>query len=162
MRDLITRRWQKLPRGIRIGVVGDFLTPAGTPDHGFIEETNELATAKPWVAWGYTHAWRRLKRAMFKYVVRASVQSKEEAEQAIAAGWRVAIVDPGPKEPDTLIGTKIAGQLVLQCPVTTGKAKSCEDCLLCGRDIPTIIAFPVHGSKKKRAAEAVRRIREVA
>jgi hypothetical protein len=159
MRDLATRKWKTIPRGIRFGVVGDFLKADGTPDEEYIEQTNETATALPWVAWGYTHAWRRLKASVFRYVVRASAQSKEEVEQAIAAGWRTVIVDPGPDAPDTLIGTKIAGQRVVQCPVTTGKTDSCESCLLCGRDVPVVIAFPVHGVQKKKAAQAVRFVR---
>ena len=159
MRDLINRRWKKVPRAIRIGTVGDYLTAQGLPDTEYIEETNELATAKPWVVWGYTHAWRRLKASVFRYVVRASVQSRAEAEEAIAAGWRTAIVDPGPNEPDTLIGSTISGQKVIQCPVTTGKSASCEECRLCGRDLPIVIAFPVHGTSKKKAALAVRQVR---
>jgi hypothetical protein len=159
MRDLATRRWRTVPRALRFGVVGDYLTPAGTPDHAYIAETNELATAHPWVSWGYTHAWRRLVPSMFRYVVRASVQSAQEASAAIAAGWRVAIVDPGPDAPDTLIGSRIDGQLVVQCPVTNGKSASCEDCRLCGRDVPTIIAFPVHGAQRGKAARAVRATR---
>ena len=162
MRDLVTRKWKKVPKAVRIGTVGDYLTPIQTPDMAYIEETNMLAAAHPWVVWGYTHAWRRLKASMFKYIVRASVQSRAEAEEAIAAGWRTAIVDPGPNEPDTLIGKEIAGQKVIQCPVTTGKSASCEDCRLCGRDLPIVIAFPVHGVQKKRAAAAVRKIREIA
>jgi hypothetical protein len=159
MRDLATRAWRTVPRGLRFGVVGDYLTPIGTPDHAYIAETNELAQAQSWVPWGYTHAWRRLSPTLFRYIVRASVQSAEEAEEAIAAGWRVAIVDPGPAAPDTLIGSRISGQRVVQCPVTTGKSASCEDCLLCGRDIPTIIAFPTHGALRRRASDAVRRVR---
>ena len=159
MQDLVTRKWRKVPRGIRFGVVGDFLRADGSPDQEYIDETNVTATALPWVAWGYTHAWKRLKASVFKYVVRASTQSREEAEEAIAAGWRTVIVDPGPNAPDTLIGSTISGQKVVQCPATNGKTASCESCLLCGRDVPVVIAFPVHGSGRGKAAAAVRKIR---
>lgn len=159
MKDLATRKWKKIPKGIRFGVVGDFLKADQTPDLEYIAETNETATALPWKAWGYTHAWRKLSATMFSYVVRASVQSQREAEIAIAQGWRTAIVDPGPSAPDTLIGSTIAGQKVVQCPATNGKTESCETCLLCARDLPIVIAFPVHGTGQKKAAAAVRKVR---
>lgn len=159
MADLRNRRWRVVPRGIRFGIVGDFLDRAGHPDLDYINETNETALAHPWKAWGYTHAWRRLTAGMFAFVVRASVQSRAEAEQAIAAGWRVAIVDPGPDAPDTLIGSRISGQLVVQCPATNRPGVNCESCLLCARDIGTVVAFPVHGSLRGRAAAAVRKVR---
>ncbi len=159
MADLVSRKWRTVPRGIRFGIVGDFLDRFGRPDLDYIEATNTTANALPWKAWAYTHAWRLLKASMFSYTVRASVQSREEAEEAIAAGWRLALVDPGPDAPDTLIGSTIAGQRVVQCPATNRDNVTCESCLLCARDVPTIVAFPVHGTRRSAASRAVRTIR---
>jgi hypothetical protein len=159
MAALATRKWRTVPRALRFVVVGDYLTRDGAPDLAFITGTNDLATAHPWVAWGYTHAWRRLSPRLFRYIVRASCSSAAEVAEATAAGWRCAVVDPGPEHPDTLIGSTVAGQRVVICPVVAGTRPDCESCRACGRDVPVVIAFPVHGSARKRAMAAIRKVR---
>lgn len=162
MGDLVRRQWRKVPPAIRFNVSGDYLTPLGTPDHAYIAETNDLATSQPWVAWGYTHAWRRMVPSLFRYIVRASTETPEDIAAAVAAGWRTVVVDLPADDPETLIDTVVAGQRVIQCPVTNGKAASCADCRLCGRDLPIVIAFPVHGSRRGKAAAAIRAKRAAA
>jgi hypothetical protein len=133
---------------IRFNVVGDYFREDGTPDLEYIADTNYLAKARPWVPISYTHGWRRLRPDMFDYVVRASTETREGLEEAIDAGWRTTLIDPGPEDPNTLIGQRVRGQLVIQCPATNGKAKNCADCRLCGRDLPIVVAFPGHGQRK--------------
>lgn len=143
---------------IRFNVVGDYFTEDGTPDQEYIDDTNFLAQANDWVPISYTHGWRMLQPSMFKYVVRASTQSREELEEAHAAGWWTVVVDPGPDDPDTLIGQVIDGRKVVQCPATNGGAANCADCRLCGREA-AIVAFPVHGARKGLVARVVDGIR---
>ena len=162
VRSIATRRWRKLPPAVRFNVSGDYLDAAGRIDYQYIADTNMVAEAlapSGTVTWSYSHAWRALEPSMFSYVVRASCQSAEEASDALARGWDVAIVDPGPQCPDTLIGSTIDGRKVVQCPVTTGRVATCSDCRLCGRAGSAIVAFPVHGSSRRRAAVAVRTAR---
>lgn len=156
--DAIATDAPKSAPAVRFNVVGDYLNDDGTPDTDYIEATNRVATSRPWVAIAYTHAWRTLSPDMFDYTVRASCQSEDEVREAHAAGWATVVVDPGPDAPDTLIGSIIDERTVVQCPVTTGRANSCAECRLCGRDA-AVVAFPVHGSARKRAAEAIREVR---
>ncbi len=157
LRDIALKARAAAP-AIRFNVVGDYLKADGTPDEAYISDTNFIATARKWVAISYTHAWRRLRPDMFDYVVRASCQSREELSEAHARGWWTVVVDPGPDDPDTLIGTKIDGRMVVQCPATNGKVDSCADCRLCGREA-AIVAFPVHGARKRTALNVVQNLR---
>ncbi len=100
------------------------------------------------MAWSYTHAWRDLDPKQFDYVVRASCETPEEVLEARALGWEAVLVVA---EGSPVIGTKIGDRQVVQCPATNGKAANCENCRLCGRNA-AVVAFPVHGAKKKKAA----------
>lgn len=154
LETLRARNWRKPPRAIRFNVTGDFFRADGTPDTEYIAETNATATSRDWVAWSYTHGWRKLDPTAFDYVVRASCETPAEVEEAQAAGWHTALVvdDRNPQ----MVGTKIGGQQVVQCPATNGKAASCDDCRLCGRRT-AIIAFPTHGSRRRVAAAVLTR-----
>lgn len=159
IRDIALRAKPGTP-AVRVNVVGDYLNEKGKPDLEYIADTNFIAKARDWVMIAYTHAWKRMKPDMFDYVVRASCQSEAELKEAHAAGWWTVVVDPGPEHPDTLIGKTIDGRKVVQCPATNGKAANCAECRLCGREA-AIVAFPTHGTQKKKAAQAVDSIRRM-
>ena len=152
------------PRAMRFNVVGDFLRPTAdgrhVPDGEYIAETNDAAEAmRPLgtVAWSYTHAWKGygLVPSMFRYVVRASVQSLGEAAEAMALGWSPAIVVEYADSPE--VGQIVNGERVVVCPVVAGRVASCAECRLCGRT-RSIVAFPVHGGRSRAARAAVARV----
>lgn len=158
--DLVAEASRFAP-AIRFNVSGDYFLDDEI-DHEYIAQTNTLAKARPWIPISYTHGWQRLQPSMFDYVVRASCQTREELEAAHAAGWWTALADPGPDDPNTLITTpptKVDGRPVIQCPKTTGKARSCAECRLCGREA-AVIAFPIHGTKRRKGRELVNALRE--
>lgn len=100
---------------------------------------------------GYTHEWPRTPA--FADTVMASVDSVDEAEAAIAAGWRYFRTRrPG----DPLLPGEIA------CPASeeAGKRTTCEKCKLCDgkrgeTDRRKNVAIYVHGSGKVHALKFI-------
>lgn len=84
---------------------------------------------------GYTHQWRTCDVEYQRYLM-ASVQSVEEAAEAIALGWRTYRVD--------LEGTG-AQDGEITCPEQT-RGISCDNCRLCGgtrKDAKNIVIKPI-------------------
>lgn len=84
---------------------------------------------------GYTHQWRECDPEYQRYCM-ASVQSLDEASEAIALGWRTYRVD--------LEGTG-AQDGEITCPEQT-LGISCDDCRLCGgtrKEAKNIIIKPI-------------------
>lgn len=93
----------------------------------------------------YTHQWKNVSRESWGQVsVLASCESLEEVRQATAKGYKTALVVTE-YERDTAY--EVDGVRIIPCPEMTGRAKSCEECLLCwrGDKVPGTIAFKAHG-----------------
>ena len=88
-----------------------------------------VSKAKRWT--GYTHRWKTCDQRLKKYCM-ASVDSKQEREDAIAMGWRTFLVVP--EEVGLLADfpgfDKIGFDGAILCPATIGKSV-CAKCSLC-------------------------------
>jgi len=154
--DAIDGIWSGLP--LRLHVAGDCKTDGAAQivadAAGRYSERNRAP------AWTYTHGWKDVARDSWKQVsVLASCETPEDAEQARARGYAVAMVVP-----EYLNGKRAwkadNGMTVLPCPEMTGAAASCTDCRLCMddaklRDRNVVIAFEVHGAQSKKAKLAL-------
>jgi hypothetical protein len=150
-----------LPQGglMRANVSGDVLNETGELDTGYAAALSHIATERPDAdVFTYTHAWRKLQPDLAPGVtVNASCESAADLEEAAAAGWPTVVTDPG--DESTLIGQTVAGRKVVQCPAQT-KGLTCDQCRLCARpQRRSTVAFVVHGSGKKLAANSVKEAR---
>lgn len=131
----------ELPFGaaVRLGADGD---PAFIPLDVL---ARMLEHASSWT--GYTHAWRRPEAQVYRGLLMASVESREDAETAWAMGWRTFRV------------TKTAadvGRGEVVCPHYV-RGVQCADCgLCCGSSLEAkSIVHPAHGGSVKRALRVV-------
>lgn len=158
----VTDLVEKLPQGalFRANVSGDVLDDAGEPDRPYIAALSHVATERPDVdVFSYSHAWRTLTPDIAPGVtINASCDSQADIEAAAAAGWPTVVTDTG--EADSLIGQTVAGRKVVQCPAQT-RGLTCAECRLCARpERRSTVAFVVHGSGKRLAANSIREHRE--
>jgi len=108
---------------------------------------------------GYTHGWRLpwTTRPLRKWF-RASCNTLSEADEALAAGWKVAVVLPAETDPRAKDITTPAGVKVKVCPAFVDPAPgrdrvTCNGCRLCdARGALQVIGFPAHGSQERRAS----------
>jgi len=112
-----------------------------------------------WV-WTYTHAWRRVKRISWrkKVSVLASCENMGQVEKAHKRGYGAAIVVPD--FPNGKKAWKEGDFTLIPCPNMSDKTITCTDCRLCFNDTglherKAVIAFKVHGNRKKRAIEVI-------
>ena len=142
---------------------------SGDVDHDYIEQVNNLAARRPYNPkdkdntglrmWGYTHKWKDLSPDMAKgWTLLASVETEDEAKEALSRGWKVAITSP---KSDTYAGGQIGGHTVMPCPnqVYHGTV-GCETCNLCheqgSEERPSkIVEFTVHSTGAKRATQRI-------
>lgn len=139
---------------VRFNVAGDYLLEDGSPDMGYIEATNHARGD----VLSYTHAWRELDPKWFDDKARpnASCDTFTDVVQAREAGWSTVIVDPGEMYPQ---GSSIEGSTCVTCPFETPSKRQCIDCRLCSRtNRPSTVVFPVHGSRRRKAAEALQEV----
>ena len=131
---------------VRLNVVGDYLLD-GAVDHAYIGATNTL-TGRGVRVISYTHAWRMLSPDLFEDDTRpqASCETVADVREALAAGWSPVMV-----EPDDTLGSE-RGYVV--CPAVTD-GMDCNTCGLCAKQRRSAVIFPVHGARKRAAAEAV-------
>jgi hypothetical protein len=126
-------------KNIRIGTYGD---PAAVPLYVWQHMIRE---AKAWTA--YTHGWKTCDLGL-QSIAMASVDSREELEEARAMGWRTF---------RTRFRTESlqAGEIVCPASKEAGVKSSCIDCRLCdgnssvriGKDDKrTSIAIIAHGN----------------
>lgn len=99
---------------------------------------------------GYTHHWREESVAeAWKGRLMASCETAEDADKAVAEGWRATMI----VSEDTARTFKTeAGNRVSVCPAQLREGSiDCNNCRLCdaSRDLAPVIAFIVHGNKKK-------------
>lgn len=137
---------------LRLHVAGDVRTRKGV--------TYLANAAKRYLArgggkvWTYSHAWRNLPRKLWGQIsVLASVDSVEQANEAVTAGYAPAIVvDKFPSDK----AFKLDGSDTkwIPCPEMTF-GTPCADCGLC-LNVEKLenqnagIAFAVHGSRKHK------------
>jgi hypothetical protein len=131
---------------VRLNVVGDYLI-GDEPDHDYIRATNTLSGRGIRVL-SYTHAWRIMDPSWFADDTRpqASCETVADVAEALAAGWSAVIV-----QPDDTLGAE-RGYVV--CPAVTDEL-TCRDCGLCAKQRKSTVIFPVHGARKRAAAEAI-------
>ena len=144
----LMRAFNNVPDGamVRLNVVGDYLID-GAVDHDYIAATNILSGRGIRVL-SYTHAWRDMDPAWFADDTRpqASCDSIADVAQAMAAGWSAVIV-----QPDDALG---AERDYVVCPAVTD-GLTCSDCGLCAKQRRSTVVFPVHGARKRAAADAI-------
>lgn len=99
---------------------------------------------------GYTHHWRENEVAeAWKGRLMASCETEEDADKAVSEGWRATMI-VGEDSPRTF--RTAAGNRVSVCPAQLREGSiDCNNCRLCdaSRDLAPVIAFIVHGNKKK-------------
>lgn len=122
----------RAPRALaaRIGALGD---PARVA-------VNELAAAlvtlrlKGMAIVSYTHFWRSRANEWLQGSLMASCDTLEEADEALAAGWRPAAVLPSDLPGNTFATPGGARGVV--CPAQTKDAVTCETCRMCDPQHP--------------------------
>lgn len=146
----------KSARLLRDRVVGDILTD-GKIDMDYVLGIAAVARQSSLIAFGYTHAWRRLTKRMIKsitasgYVMNASCETVDDVASALAAGLPAVITND-----DIDDGTMIDGKRVITCPAQTRDDVTCASCGLCAKpDRKAVIRFLVHGPSKNRARAAI-------
>lgn len=117
-----------------------------------------VSQSKRWT--GYTHRWKVCDQELKKYCM-ASVDSKQEREDAKAMGWRTFLVVPDNRKevmpnatrrqnsPETSLDMTMRGRDIL-CPATAGKSV-CAKCSLCmgtSSKAPKSIWEVAHGAGK--------------
>jgi len=138
-------------RDLRLHVVGDSTTPAGTR---LLAQSAERYSARGGHrVWTYTHAWRSVPREAWGSIsVLASCESAADVGAAHALGYATAIV----VESHIMDRVhKTGGMKLLPCVEQT-RGKTCAECRLCMRDTELhtrvlTIAFAAHGSRQSRA-----------
>jgi hypothetical protein len=154
---------QALPRGTlwRMNVAGDLLHNAETIDASALEALTSANKGRK--GFTYTHHriegsdavsrsnWASIDKANTNgFTVNLSANSLEHADTLaeLQAGPVVSIV---PIDHPKLSFTP-AGRPVVVCPAVTSDNVTCSNCGLCqNQNRRSIVAFPVHGSGKKKA-----------
>lgn len=109
---------------VRFGMIGD---PSAASAE--FRAAADICREAGFTALAYTHFWRQ--HLELKRYALASCESTADAEEAAAAGWRVALVQ---REPEA--GTRIGGRAAVLCPAqrepVRGKPTvTCATCRLC-------------------------------
>jgi hypothetical protein len=121
--------------GIRFQTGGDILHPfTGRPWVEFIELIKyvidrALVLGIPVI--GFTATWREPEVQVLRGLFHASVQTFEDAQQALAMGWTVAWAVGVDETQQAVSQLRTAGARAVFCPEQAGKAKSCSDCGIC-------------------------------
>jgi hypothetical protein len=143
------------PVDMRLHVSGDVTTAAGLRYlRSAVERWQRRGGGTPWT---FTHAWRRLHRALWGPIsVLASVETPEEAEEAWRRGYTPAMTVrefPAPRA----FHVEGSGITWIPCPAELRKA-TCVQCRLCLDRADWLhaqrkgIAFQLHGPERKKAA----------
>ena len=105
---------------IRLGAIGD---PSAT-------SKKEIAKIRKYglPVIGYTHFWEG-RGSHLRDICLASCGSVEEADLAVAKGWRATIIVP--KDYDTPVSFSPKNNRIVLCVNAQNKRFKCADCLLC-------------------------------
>jgi hypothetical protein len=132
---------------VRFNVSGDYLLEDGTPDMAYIEATNHARRSD---VLSYTHAWRTLDPAWFETTTRPNASCDTLVDVAVArdAGWATVLVDPGlDYAAESGFVTCLYDAMDIQCTA----------CRLCSKtERKGTVVFPVHGSRRRIAAETLK------
>lgn len=150
-------------RYLRDRVVGDVITVDDdgtvTFDLAYVETIGALAADADLVAFGYSHAWRRMSPADVAavaasgYVLNASCETVDDVAEALALGLPATIAS------DTVDdGTIIGGMRVVTCPAQTRDDVTCASCGLCAKpNRRSVVRFRIHGTARRMAAASIGR-----
>ena len=141
------------PRSVkmaRFGVIGD---PAALPD-AYLAKAERIIRRHGMDVVGYTHHWRAAGKRLAGRLM-ASCDRLEEVDEAIAAGYRAAVVLPHDHASRRF--TTPAGHKGIVCPAIMSDRVTCNTCRLCdwSKSGP-VIGFPDHGPTAPRASKAKR------
>lgn len=150
-------------RKLRVHVVGDCATAQTAGIIGKAMVAHEKKHGK--AAWTYTHSWRRFGLAAWKGArVLASCETPQQARQAMARGYAVALMTPD--HPTNKL-YQHEGLTVVPCPAQMNHIVTCEDCTLCQN--PTmllnrnlVVGFQAHGNTAKRINQVLEEANELA
>ena len=130
-------------RYARFGVIGD---PGALP-HPYLMKAIGAVKAMGMGVLGYTHHWR--DKPELAGIFMASCETLEQCDQAIAAGFRAAVILPWDHEGPFITPNGAKGEV---CPAKTGQALgrklTCNSCGRCDGSKPgLVVGFPNHGPK---------------
>lgn len=133
-------------------VVGDLVDSVGEIDYDYMNAIADVCDEAGVPLFSYTHSWPRIDRQLIpdNYMLNASVESVEDAFDAIDQGWDVCITSD-----DIVEGTIINGKRVVTCPAQTRAGVTCASCKLCSKPRTSIIRFLIHGIARNKARKAV-------
>jgi hypothetical protein len=141
------KKKDKTARVVRHRVAGDIV--GDVPDT--IDECKTVEAAGL-TNLGYTHAWKESFAAPLKKWFRASCNTLEELDEALANGWSTTLAVSGNNIPKSL---SLANKRAVVCPARNGvkgkKDITCNTCALCAVNDKTkdvIVLFEVHGNGK--------------
>lgn len=161
--ELLDRAW---PRGVpqdgarggrdlRLHVAGEFPGAEGATVVG--QAVERWRARGGGSAWTYTHRWREIEPEAYgpALSVLASVETQEEAEQAIARGY-VPLLAVHRFYTKRAYRPPAAGVKVIPCPAQTRQVK-CVGCRLCFGKLPkgSAIAVELHGVGAHKAARRI-------
>ncbi len=123
---------------LRLGSYGD---PSAVPIESFLPILTVAGGHT-----GYTHRWGKVSGLAYRDICMASVDTAEQADEAVSHGWRYfyATGEPLPKQ---------RGHV--NCPASKemGKKVQCNDCRLCGgsqHKAPNVY-IQIHGNKAQKS-----------
>ena len=125
-------------RKVRLGAYGD---PAAVPFRIWSHILRDSAGQS-----GYSHQWRQGRFWRLRQICMASVETREDAQQAQASGWRTFRTST--EENDIA-----ANEIVCPASAEAGYRLTCETCMACngchrrpGQSAPVSIVIAAHGS----------------
>ena len=139
VQNATSKKGEMKARAVRLGEIGE---PSAMNKKEF-QASRKFADDSGIPLLCYTHFWRKgAKGAWLKGESMASVGTLGEVDEAVAEGWRAAIVVPADTKDRVLRTPK--GEKIVICPHQT-KGIQCADCGLCdGRKNAAHIAFLKH------------------
>jgi hypothetical protein len=151
----------KLPKRskVRLNTAGDLPATDGDAvviDAKALRTLNAVAKKRGHWVWGYTHkpmtpANVKALAACPALAISASCHTMADADAAMDAGVPAVVVVPENFRSATRATP--AGRAVVVCPAQTSPEVTCATCMLCAnRDRKCVVAFRVHGTRKKTAA----------
>lgn len=133
-------------------VVGDLVDSIGDIDYDYMESISDVCAELDIPAFSYTHSWSSIDHSRIpdNYMLNASVESVNDASDAIDQGWDVVITSDDIEE-----GTIINGKRVVTCPAQTRDGVTCASCKLCSKSRTSVVRFRVHGIATNKARAAI-------
>lgn len=128
---------------VRLGAIGD----PGALSLRYLSKAIKMIRSEGMDAVGYTHHWR--ERPDLAGMLMASCDTIAQADEALAMGYRAAVVLPADH-----VGsfTTPNGAKGIVCPAIKAPGKvTCNTCRLCdGSKRGPVIGFPDHGPKSRK------------